>query len=179
MIIGLTGKAGTGKDTAADYLVNRHGFAKLSFATALKRGLNAMFGFSMKQWDDREWKETVLPELGKSPRQLAQTLGTEWGRQLVKQDLWPSLAMAEAVGMTNAVLTDVRFDNEAHAVNNEHGYVIRIERNVQAVAEHSSETGISAHLVADTIINNGSVHDMYDQLDIILFKFQGGFTHGL
>ncbi len=172
MIIGLTGKAGTGKDTAADYLVNRHGFAKLSFATALKRGLNAMFGFSMKQWDDREWKETVLHEIGKSPRQLAQTLGTEWGRQLVKQDLWPSLAMAEAIGMTNAVLTDVRFDNEGEAVLEAGGYVLQLERTVEAVAEHSSEKGIRSQLVWQVVPNNGSVHDLYDQLDNILFKLQ-------
>lgn len=179
MIIGLTGKAGVGKDTVADYLVDWHGFVKLSFATALKRGLNAMFGFSMTQWEDREWKETVLPEFGKSPRQLAQTLGTEWGRALVKQDLWPSLAMEEAMSFRNVVLTDVRFDNEAEAILKADGKVILIEREVEAVAEHSSEKGVKNRLISDRLLNTASIANLESLVDNLLFTMQGGRNHGL
>lgn len=55
-IIGLTGEAGSGKDTIADYLVSHHDFRKISFAEPLRRGLQAMFGIPMHMLQDRAIK---------------------------------------------------------------------------------------------------------------------------
>jgi len=43
MIIGFVGFIGSGKDTAADYLVNFHGFRRDSFANTLKDAVAAVF----------------------------------------------------------------------------------------------------------------------------------------
>src|SRR5690348_6899955 len=96
-LIGLTGKAGSGKDTIADRLVVNKGFTKLAFAAPMKEALNKLFGFDPSDWYDREWKETPLPGIGKSPRQLAQTLGTEWGRDTINPNLWILLAQRRMV----------------------------------------------------------------------------------
>ena len=56
MIIGICGWAGTGKDTAANYLVGWHGFRRDSFAGALKDAVAAVFGW------DRELLEGSTPE---------------------------------------------------------------------------------------------------------------------
>ena len=128
ILIGLTGPAGCGKDTVA-YLLHKHGaFHRYTMAKAMKQGLEVMLGVSMEIWDDRVAKETVIPWIGKSPRQLAQTLGTEWGRNLIHQDIWLRRMLREWDEVRTAVsprmvVTDVRFDNEAQAIKSAGGTV--------------------------------------------------------
>jgi post-segregation antitoxin (ccd killing protein) len=167
ILIGLCGPAGCGKDTVADLLVKHGAFHKYALASPIKQGLEAMFGLTPDVWDDREMKETVLPWLGKSPRQLAQTLGTEWGRQHVHTDLWMMLGMRrwdlvrQAVS-PRLVISDVRFDNEAQAIKQAGGTVWLVEREgIASVAAHVSEKGVSPALIEGRVKNSGSL----DQLD--------------
>lgn len=166
-VIGLAGKAGAGKDTVADHLVLNHGYVKYSLAAALKAGLNAMFGFTPEQWNDREWKETVIPWLGKSPRQLAQTLGTEWGRNAVRDDLWLLLAQRFIEQSDQrVVIADVRFENEAMLVRNLGGKVWQIQRpDVAAVATHASEKPLAPWFIDTHVFNDSGYVDLFDQVD--------------
>lgn len=160
-LIGITGKAGSGKDTLADFLSPWS--VKYSFARPLKLALNAMFGWTMEQWDDREWKETVLPWLGKSPRQLAQTMGTEWGRELVHPEVWTLLARrAFEFHLKRSeqafVIPDCRFDNEARLIQELGGVVIQVVRpGIGEVSAHKSELGISRQFISVDIINDASI----------------------
>lgn len=181
MIVGITGKAGAGKDTAADYLVQRHGFVKLSFASALKEGLNAMFGWSMHQWDDRAWKETVIDWIGKSPRQLAQTLGTEWGREQVHSSIWVDIAMSRAEILAqdgyNVVIADVRFDNEAEVIGEfMDGVVISVSRYSTEVSLHTSEQPIADHLIDARIANISNINTLHMDVASALNHLTGGTT---
>jgi hypothetical protein len=87
MLIGLTGKARSGKDTVAGYLNNKHMFSHYWFSKPMKDACRTIFG-----WDDRhlygDLKEVVDPVYGISPRVALQTLGTERGRNCINQDLW-------------------------------------------------------------------------------------------
>lgn len=49
LIIAVAGFAGSGKDTACDYLVDKHGFKKTSFAAPLKQMAKIAFGFTDEQ----------------------------------------------------------------------------------------------------------------------------------
>ena len=167
ILIGLCGPAGCGKDTVA-YLLHKHGaFHRYTMAKAMKQGLEVMLGVPMEIWDDRVAKETVIPWIGKSPRQLAQTLGTEWGRNLIHQDIWLRRMLREwdevrTYVSPRMVVTDVRFDNEAQAIKNAGGTVWKVERpGVTAVAAHVSEKGVSSALIEGVVKNTGSL----DQLD--------------
>lgn len=170
-LIGITGKAGSGKDTLADALVLEYGAVKYNFALPLKQALNAMFGWTMDQWNDREWKEGIIPWLGKSPRMLAQTLGTEWGRELVHPELWVLLAeqrykahVAQGPDRVPFVIPDVRFDNEAIMIRQLGGVVIEAVRpQAQAIAAHKSENGLKAGLVDLHLMNNRSVQDYLER----------------
>lgn len=156
LVIGLCGAANSGKNTVASLL----GFMEVSFADPLYRMLAEMLDVSVESLRDRKAKERVIPWLGKSPRQLLQTLGTEWGRSMVVDDVWVRLAMREInKNEANIAVTDVRFDNEAEMLKREFGAVIwRVERPGAATcAGHSSEAGISPHLVDRTIVNSGSL----------------------
>ena len=166
LLIGLCGPAGSGKDTVASMLAEYGRFSRYTLALPLKRGLEVMLGIPLSIWDDRVAKEEVLPWLGKSPRQLAQTLGTEWGRQHVHPDLWVQLMLREwekvqAGYWPRRVVTDVRFDNEALAVRNAGGTVWKVEReSVPVVAAHSSENGVSPALIDGTVKNYGSLEQL-------------------
>lgn len=162
-LIGLTGRAGVGKDTVADYLENNHGFTKMSFATPLKRALASMLGVSMAMFENRKWKETELPDLGISPRRLMQFMGTQGGRAC-SPELWTRMAEREIVQnyLEDAfiVFADVRFDNEAEWIRKAGGKVVEIQRDVAAIASHQSEDGVRPDLVNYTLKNNQGIADI-------------------
>jgi len=138
MIIGFAGAAGSGKDTAAQALIERLGFKKASFAKPLKDTIDYLFRWE-SDWDSLEWKETPnVNGFGHTPRHIAQTLGTDWGRNMISKDLWVALALAQLPNEGNHVFTDVRFPNEAAAVR-EAGGVIIFVRCVDR------ETGTASH----------------------------------
>lgn len=173
-LIGITGKAGAGKDTLADHLVHRYRATKYSLALPLKLMLNTAFGWSIEQWNDREWKERVIPWLGKSPRQLAQTLGTEWGREQAHENLWVLLAEQRYIehidmsasfgGVEPFVIPDVRFTNEAEMIRSQNGVVIQLHRpGAASIVAHKSEDGLPDDLVDITLINDGTIEGMLQE----------------
>lgn len=162
ILIGLTGRAGAGKDTVAKHMANC-AFTRYTLAMPLKMGLEAMLDIPLDVWDDRVRKEQVIDWLGKSPRQVAQTLGTEWGRQMVHPNLWVMLMLrrwdeVRASTSPRMVVTDVRFDNEAQAIIDAGGTVWKVEREgVAPVAAHVSEKGVSPALIEGAVKNYGSL----------------------
>lgn len=174
LVIGLTGAAGAGKDTAAnlleDLLLDRHGeMLMLAFATPLRDMLRPLLRAAGAKADvlfDREAKERALPLIGASPRRLMQTLGTEWGRQLISSTLWIDLARrsVEREPDIPAVFTDVRFADEATFIRSLGGEVWRIVRNVDAIASHISEAGLPDALIDRQIDNTGSLDALHTRL---------------
>jgi hypothetical protein len=180
ILIAVAGAAGAGKDTAATILRDNFGFSTYAFASPIKAALCAMFGWDPALMDNRVWKETTIPDIGKSPREMMQTLGTEWGRELVNQRLWLLLARrnieaAKAAGLPGLVLTDCRFKNEAEFVHEHGGKVIELRRRrLDAVAAHVSERPLDPHLVDLRINNDGSIADLGEHMAIALARIDGG-----
>ncbi len=168
MIIGLTGAAGCGKDTVANILARR-GFESLAFADPIYKAVAAITGLSQEELRDRSRKETPIPWLGKSPRELLQTLGTEWGRDMVRQDIWIRVAMQQASAIARCVITDVRFENEAAAIKTAGGRVWRIVRPESCLtdqaAKHSSEAGIPNRLVDLVVQNNSTIEALVARVE--------------
>ena len=115
---------------------------------------------------------------GKSIRYMLQTLGTEWGRNLIHPDIWILEAERRLKQMSNAndtdgvIITDCRFPNEADKIHEMGGKVIRIVRpnnpltatvnSVGVGAAHLSEQGLSSDKIDYTIINDNSPNQMLD-----------------
>lgn len=162
-IIGLSGRARCGKDTVARFLIaDGHASYQYSLADPIRAMLFAGLGVDMRDpyWQER--KEEVIPAFGKSPRQLMQTLGTEWGRLQVKDDLWLVLAQdrlyRDGPGM---VVADVRFDNEAAFVRRMGGVIVHVRRdNTPDVAAHASESGIVQEPSDKILYNNGTLETL-------------------
>ncbi len=171
MLIGLNGAAGCGKDTLAEQLVLHDVYEQYRFADPIKNMLQQLH-IRADVWEDHEKKEKPIPWLGKSPRYLAQTLGAEWGRNLVHPDLWVLLAkgrwhVVNAGKTGRMIISDVRFRNEAEWIHKAGGIVLRVERpdnkHEMDNAAHNSEDGIPATM-CDAVVANAGTKDELREL---------------
>lgn len=179
LLIGLTGRARSGKTTAAEYLVGTYLLEHYAFADPLRDGLMAIFNLDPTDFEgDR--KEQPLAWLERSPRQLMQSMGTEWARNTVHPDIWVKLAAQNLDYMTNAlgavlgfVVSDVRFENEAHLIRRRGGTVIHIARNdAQAVNPHISEAGVGVRKDDLILRNNGTIDEFLRSLDEVFLMIR-------
>lgn len=176
-IIGLAGAAGAGKDLSAGIL----GGERVSFSDPIYRGLAAMLGVPESSLRDRASKE--LPGagiFGRSPRQLLQTLGTDWGRERVSPEVWVALAAerwcrAIAAGVPLVVVPDVRFPNEAAAIRAAGGEVWLIHRpDAGEVSAHSSESGLPLAAIDRLVVNDADVEQLQRRLHQTWLASWGG-----
>jgi hypothetical protein len=158
MLIGIAGARQSGKTTLANLLSERHGLRHTSFAEPMREFVAAILGISVDELEAA--KESPVPWLDDvTPRWMLQTVGTEWGRRMIHEELWVRSALHRA-GST-AVLSDVRFPNEAHAIRDRGGYVLRVHRPEElAIGQHASETPLDSEWVDLEIDNSGTPEDM-------------------
>lgn len=97
-----------------------------------------------------------------SLRKLYQIFGTEFGRS-IDNDVWLKLAPE------NAIITDVRFDNEAAWLSDKGYTTILITRDTSKyrVRPHISEYGVDPRLIDVTLDNSGTLEDLREMLSII------------
>lgn len=136
-LIAFTGPAGSGKSTAADALVEV-GWTRVKFADPLKDMVRAFYracGIDHPPYIEAriegDLKEEPDPFLrGQTPRWAMQTLGTEWGRNLIAEDIWTEAFIQRAGSLmsrdVDVVVDDCRFENEAEAIARLGGRVVRI-----------------------------------------------------
>jgi hypothetical protein len=116
-IIGILGPAGSGKSTAALYLVEKFGARRYSFAHPLKKIVRQAFDLTKEQvWGSQDQKEAIDVRYGVSPRWLLQKIGTEGIRNTLGADFWWKLCLQQilADGPDIAVIDDFRFENEVN-----------------------------------------------------------------
>ena len=183
-IIGITGPAGCGKGTAADYLSAYYGFRGTSFATPLKRAVAEIFAIprGLAFTEVRELKEATLEPWGLSPRRMAQLLGTEVGRNIDSQVWVKNMELRtkeyRELGM-GIVIDDARFDNEAVWVRENGGKVFHLSRPSDEYGtkhtEHASEAGVEKKPEDIVLVNDGSITDLHSMLDEIMEGFGLGW----
>jgi len=165
LLVGMSGYARSGKDTAAAAL-SALGFERRAFADALKTSLYRLSPL-VPDGDEYSRLSTVVDaegwERAKSRtevRALLQRLGTQAGRMVLGDDIWVDTALRDLPERT--VFTDARFQNEADAIRSRHGIVIRIERpGVGPVNDHPSETGLEGYPFDAMVQNDGTVDELH------------------
>lgn len=171
MLIGLTGPAFSGKDTVGWFLTLQHGFTAKAFADPLRDGLRKMLGLLESDFLPDN-KERTIDWLGKSPRELLQSLGTEWGRDLVHRQVWVRRMAMRIQDDLHAdkliVITDVRFVDEAELIHRFGGHIWQILRPGSETTEHSDHRSEQelVRIVPDTVIlNDGTIKQLGEKVD--------------
>lgn len=174
--IGLTGKAGAGKGVVADYLVEHHGFTKVSFAGPLKKMLLTLDPLLSSDFDDQRYRLSEVIEHGEAHvkqyfpeyRRLLQVLGTDCIRSL-DETFWVRAAMQQITAKGNYVFDDVRFPNEALAVQAQGTLwcIIRDEHDGGA-GNHASEQWAGQMNENYHLPNDGTIAELCAQVDSIM-----------
>jgi hypothetical protein len=173
VIIGLSGYAKAGKDTAADTMIQLFGFERASFAAVLRDCMAALNPIVAPACYDGEADvlryNEVLDYMGYTDakeeypevRELLQRMGTEVGRNILGENVWVDAAMSKLDSRFDYVFTDVRFPNEYDAVKNAGGVMVRITRpGITAVNAHPSETSLDDHDFDYYIENDKAIPDL-------------------
>jgi hypothetical protein len=160
MIVGLSGKAQSGKDTVGAALVNKHEFIRVASADALKRIAMRTFG-----WDG---------EKDARGRKFLQDLAT--AVRGYDPDFWINITLKEIQRQNdsernnkNFVITDLRYTNEANSLKKAGAILIRIEREGIELFDHESETQLDNYDGFDYLIsNNDSISKLEQRVETIL-----------
>lgn len=132
--IGLSGFAGSGKTTAAQYLETKYGYTRLHIAEPLRDMLAALlrrFGMNSPEINyylEGGGKESVIPCLGVTSRHAQISLGTRWGREGMHPNLWVDCWQYTASEVDAAMNDSVRFPNEERTIRALNGVTILIVR---------------------------------------------------
>jgi hypothetical protein len=188
-IIGITGRKFHGKDTLSDYLVQNHGYIKLSFAQPVKDIAKIVFGFNEEQLHG-DLKETIDERWNITPRECFQFIGTELFRDNigkilphVRENIWAYCLVEKIKSQLKInpekkfVISDLRFPNEIDALksledsSNIQCKIIRIHRPnvpINDSCKHISEELIDQLIVDHEIINDSDMKSLFDKLYLLL-----------
>lgn len=179
-LIGLAGHIGSGKSAAASMIPGAH---HLQWADPIYRGLSAMLDVPEEVLRDRAAKEQPIDVGGIEivPRECARTLGSEWGRTCVHDDIWVLRTLYRIARLRSMTHRDVfaicgtRFPNEAAAIRDNGGEVWWVERPgcTPPAKPHKSDTALVAEDCDRVIVNRGTMDDLRRNVESAWQDFLG------
>lgn len=156
-IIGLAGRARTGKDTVANLFANTHRVVR--FAQPVKDAVKVLYG-----WNDDDvetaLKDQVDPKWGFSPRSamihMAQTT-----RLFAANDFFVKRLFENWDGAP-IVIADVRYKHEVDAIHERGGITIKITR--QGITRHEIEFTVDELETTYQVTNDGTLDGLLRQI---------------
>ena len=194
MIIGISGKALSGKDTSANMLEKLYAHPDMTYESYEKKSQEyhwsyapvtiTHFADSLKEaamtlcilgdWDvnTQEGKKQKIEWLGITVRELLQKLGT-CVRQGIDNEFWIKSLYANCADFDNIIIADVRFPEEVKSIKDRGGVVLRLIRDGAGAGNHISETALDDYTDWDYVIeNNGTLEDLFENLREFSKKFK-------
>ena len=166
MIIGLSGKQGTGKSTIAKAIQDTYKDVKIFKIAGI-----------IYELQDYIYNRVGLTLQGEKDRPLLIALGM-WGRDK-DSDLWTNVAIREALEYSKqggiALIDDIRFPNEALRVK-ENGLLIRIEglqrgpNITEEMKTNITECALDDFKFEHIISNGNRIEIMTEQLNSIITR---------
>jgi len=187
ILIACSGKAGSGKDTVGNYLLEKHGFNVFSFATALKQIVSIIFDWPydtlLANTPQKRLEREALPTrtLGDETwnyREALQIIGTDLFRNKLSPTIWTDIIALKIEPLLqegeNVAITDARFLSEVDMVKAKGGTSIllwRKEGDLRPLPnEHVSENEFLIRKDEMIIVRNtsDSKNDLFNEIDKIL-----------
>ena len=164
-ILAFTGPKGSGKSALADRMelspLADKPVLRLTFAGAIKDALSAAGLVLPGGWLPENKENPAFGICGRSPRFLAQELGTKYGRETVHPEVWVDLVNRK-LGQTDAatvIVDDLRFQNEAEMLLSWGAKIYLVSRpGVDYTREHASEYPLPTALLDGVVENDGLDH---------------------
>jgi hypothetical protein len=164
----MLGRAGSGKSTAAQHIIDTWNGIRTSFARPLKELSKQLWEFTDEQvYGTQVQKETIDPRVGISPRTGMIRLG-DGAREIIGKRVWVDACFNGILsgGQPLYVIDDVRYPNEAADIQAHpgfHGYVIKLVcpdgDSSAAYANASSEKSVdevNERFIHETIVSKKS-----------------------
>lgn len=177
MIIGLHGRAGSGKSTAFELLrANSNGkaVALAKFAAPIYQLMGQAYRIIAPAY--------TPPADFVKDRKFLQWIGTEWARSIkpsVWVDLWKARVELLKSKDTEVIIVsdDCRYSNEAEMIQSIGGVVVRITSKregfvVGGIDGHESETSLDDKHVNYTITNDGTVEEFQAALKVLFAQIE-------
>lgn len=189
-LIGISGHAGSGKDTVCEFLYSTYVETySESMAGPLKVAMAEAFGIPLREFHNPDYKEVINPYWGVSPRMIAQFAGTELFRDQIwkllpndQSDFWVRRMWGKLSGLQRGdedgdytegdtvVIPDIRFQEEVDFINDNEGVHIHLIRDSAkgkvGLENHPSESQ-NFSLKGDrtyVISNNGTLEELYEKV---------------
>lgn len=189
MIVAIVGRAGHGKDTLADMIIEEYSiqhttqkgakiertesfrpFEKARFAEGVKRACAAITGYPISVFYDRESYTNVVKPFDFTVRELMQKVG-EGMRKTIHPDIWANTALMRCKHNGNYLFCDTRYPNEIEMIKKVGGKIINIIRHdfvdssltSEESKSHSSETALDNYPLnekSDAIVINNSLEEL-------------------
>jgi dephospho-CoA kinase len=171
MLIGISGKIGSGKTTVADLIVkHRPNFEKRAYADNSKLVTSIISGIELPHMYTHEGKAMFVEAFGMTVGEMQQKIGTNAIRNNVHKDSWVLSLFSQWLPESDWIVGDVRYPNEAQAILDRHGLLIRVNgdpENLQKTTTrdmtHDSETALDNWTKWDYIINNTGTLEQLEQ----------------
>lgn len=186
-LIGIHGKAHTGKDTVAKHLIEKYNLLRYGPSVPVKNTTAAMFDIPREWLDDEKMKEHYVEFWGMTVRQMAQKVGKESSRDVFGNDIWmrhvekklidikhnpysiKELNVFQPKRYNGIVLADIRYESEVKWIKNNGGDVIFVRRDntspINGYEGHDGEKGLPDDLADILLYNNGTIEELYKSLN--------------
>lgn len=197
MIIGISGKIGSGKSTVAAMLKEQLGnhWEEKMYAGKIKDIVCLLTNCNRDLLEKQEFKnQRIGDEWGDMTyREMLQKVGTEAMRDNISTNVWVNALFVDyclyvaqeghhklkagGLAIPDWIITDVRFPNEADAIKERGGVLIRVARpectvaaHQQQIKLHPSETALDNYNFDYTIYNDGTLEDLSASVQEVLRK---------
>jgi hypothetical protein len=199
MLIGISGKMTSGKDTVAkiiDELASEQ-FETRRFSYKVKKVASELTGWPVELFEDQNFKLQGLGDNWKifdfvnknegSPlypkysrdvfereitvRELLQKIGE--GMRAIHEDVWVNALFGEYEPGNKWIIPDVRYLNEFNRVKKEGGIIIRVERIGVPDSQHISETNLDHACFDYKIYNNDTLAELRERVREIMERETG------